>query len=177
MAAIVEIREKNGAGETPTTKTSSTIRFKDADDSNIDLNNPIVRPGAGSVRSYEKALRLYIGVTGPTGSITSPRAFSDGANGFGTGITMLAGAKGTYSQPVNTSSATATTDFFTYTSGSPLALDTTNTGPFSGTSLDIGDYLYMQAQVASTAGPGLTPTETLTIALTKRTNSLGAFAA
>lgn len=164
MAAIVEIREKNGAGETPTTKTSGTIRFKNADDANVDLNDPIVRPGAGSVFSYEKALRLFIGATGPTGSITNPRAFSDGANGFGTGVTMEAGGTGAYVQPVNTDSVLGTVDFFTYTSGSALALDVTNTGPFSGTNLDIADYLYLQAEVASTASPGLTPSETLTLA-------------
>ena len=168
MAAVVEIREKNGAGETPTTKTSSTIRFKNADDANVDLNDPIVRPGAGSVYSYEKALRLYIGATGPTGSITSPRAFSDGANGFGTGVTMEAGVTGTYVQPVNTDSTIADggpiNGFFDYTSGSPLAMNVTNAGPYTGTTLDIADYLYLQAEVANTASPGLTPSETLTIA-------------
>jgi hypothetical protein len=164
MAAVVEIREKNGAGETPTTKTSSTIRFKNADDANVDLNDPIVRPGAGSVYSYEKALRLYIGATGPTGSITSPRAFSDGANGFGTGVTMEAGVTGTYVQPVSTNSAIGTVDLFSYTSGSPRTMDVTNAGPYTGTTLDIADYLYLQAEVANTASPGLTPSETLTIA-------------
>ncbi len=173
MAAVVEIREKNGAGETPTTKTSSTIRFKDADDANIDLNNPIVRPGAGTVFSYEKALRLYIGTPGPTGSITSPRMFSDGTPGFGTGVTMKAGITGTYVQPVNTSSAFAGTDFFSFNSGAPLDIGVTDTPPYSGTNKDIADYLYMQAEVGSGASPGLTPTETLTIA----SNRSGALAA
>ena len=167
MAAIVEIREKNGAGETPTTKTSGTIRFKAADDANVDLNDPIVRPGSGTEYSYEKALRLYIGATGPTGSITSPRAFSDGSNGFGTGVTMEAGGTGTYVNPSTLGQANsprATTDLFSYVSGSPLALDVTNTGPYTGTTQDIADYLYLQADVASTASPGLTPSETLTMA-------------
>lgn len=164
MAAIVEIREKNGAGETPTTKTSGTIRFKAADDANVDLNDPIVRPGSGFTWSYEKALRLYIGGTGPTGSITSPRMFSDTTPGFGTGVTMFAGGTGTYVQPVITDSPRATTDFFSFSSGSPLALDVTNTGPYTGTNTDIADYLYLQADVASTASPGLTPSETLTMA-------------
>jgi hypothetical protein len=162
MAAVVEIVEKNGAGGTPTTKTSSTIRFKNADDANVDLNNPIVRPGAGSVYSYEKVLRLSF-TSGPTGSITSPRAFSDGSNGFGTGVTMKAGGNGAYVQPVNTVSAIATTDLFTYTAGAPLALDINLAGPYTGTG-EKADYLYLQAEVASTASPGLTPTETLTIA-------------
>ena len=166
MAATVDIMEHNGAGAVQTTKTSGTIRFKDADDANVDLNNPIVRPGAGSVFSFEKAMRLRIGGTGPTGSITSPRAFSDGANGFGTGVTMEAGEQdgATYAQPVNTDSSIATVDFFSFTSGSPKALDVTQTGPYSGTNVDIADFLYLQAEVASTSSPGLTPTETLTIA-------------
>lgn len=164
MAATVEIREWNGTSPgTPTTKTSGTIRFKNADDANVDLNNPIVRPGAGSIYSYEKALRLYIGATGPTGSITSPRAFSDGSNGFGTGVTMKAGIVGAYAQPVVTASSIATVDFFSYTSGAPRTMDVTNTGPYTGTTVDIADFLYLQAEVASTASPGLTPSETLTL--------------
>jgi hypothetical protein len=164
MAATVDIREKNTAGEAATTKTSGTIRFKNADDATVDLNDPIVRPGAGSVNSYEKWLRLYIGATGPTGAITSPRAYSDGTNNFGTGVTMNAGVVGTFATPVSTTSAVATTDFFTYTSGSPRTMDVTNTGPYTGTLSDIADYLVMQAVVASTASPGLTSSETLTIA-------------
>jgi len=170
MAATVDIREKNGAGETATTKTSGTIRFKNADDANVDLNNPIVRPGSGSVFSYAKSLRLRIGATGPTGSITNPRAFSDSTNGFGTGVTMKAGTRGTYSNPGTLGAANmdpsvvTATNFFTYTSGSPLDMDVNNPGPFTGTNLDIADYLYLQAEVASTAAPGLTPTETLTLA-------------
>lgn len=165
MAATVDIREFNGTSPgTPTTKTSGTIRFKSADDANVDLNNPIVRPGTGSVYSYEKALRLRIGATGPTGSITSPRAFSDGANGFGTGVTMKAGVTGTYAQPVNTSSSIATVNFFSYTSGSPRTMDVTNAGPYTGTNVDIADFLYLQAEVANTASPGLTSSELLTCA-------------
>jgi len=165
MAANVDIREFNGvAPGTPTTKTSGRIRYKDADDANVDLNNPIVRPGAGSVYSYEKVLRLRIGATGPTGSLTNPRAFGDGANGYGTGITLEAGVNGSYVQPVNTNSAIATVDFFTYNSGSPLALDANNPGPYSGTNVDIADFLYLQSEVASTASPGLTGAETITIA-------------
>ncbi len=170
MAAIVDLREFNGASPgTPTTKTSGTIRFKDADDANVDLINPIVRPGDGSVFSYEKYLRLRIGATGPTGSITSPRAFSDSSDGLCTGVTMEAGQSGAagtpfgYVQPVKTDSAVATTDFFSFTSGAPLALDQDVAGPFSGTNLDIADFLILQVEVASTASPGLTPTETLTL--------------
>jgi hypothetical protein len=170
LAATVEIREKNGAGETPTTKTSRTIRFKNADDANIDLNNPIVRPGAGSVFSYAKCLRLYIGATAPTGSITNPRAYTDGSNGFGTGVTMMCGTRATYSNPGTLGASSmdpgvvSASNLFGYTSGSPLDMDANNAGPFVGNNTDIADYLYLQAAVASNASPGLTPTETLTCA-------------
>jgi hypothetical protein len=166
MAATTYIREFNGvAPGTPTDKTSGTVRFKNADNATVDLNNPIVRPGSGTVYSYEKVLRLRIGATGPTGAITSPRAFSDSANGFGTGVGMGAGGNGTYVQPINTVSSRApqSPGFFSYTSGAPLALDVTNAGPFTGTNVDIADFLYLQASVASTASPGLTPVEVLTI--------------
>lgn len=162
MAATVDIREKNGAGETATVKTSLTVRFKAADDANADLNDPIVRPPSGTAYSYEKYLRLNVSVA-PTGAITSPRAYSDGANNLGTGVSLFAGVVGSYTQPVVTDSATATVDLFTYTSGSPRTMDVTNTGPYSGTG-DIADYLVMQIDVADTASPGLTSAETLTIA-------------
>lgn len=168
MAADVDIREWNGSSgsETATTKTSGTIRFKSADNATVDLNDPIVRPGSGTERSYEKFLRLRIGATGPTGSITYPRAFSDGAKPSPAwdGIDMYAGGIGAYATPANADSSVATTDFFSYTSGSPLDLGVINTGPYSGTNTDIADYLVMQADVVPAAAPGLTVTETLTIA-------------
>ena len=43
MAATVQIVEKNGAGGTQTDKTSGSIRFKNADNSTVDLVNPMVK--------------------------------------------------------------------------------------------------------------------------------------
>ncbi len=37
MAASVQVRELNGAGETGTDKTSGTVRFKKADNATVDL--------------------------------------------------------------------------------------------------------------------------------------------
>lgn len=174
MAADVEIRELNGVSPgTPTVKTSGTIRFKNADDANVDLNDPIVRPGSGTNYSYWKVIRLYIDSPGPTGSITSPRAFSDSTPNFGTDVTMKAGGRAAYLQPANTdissegSWATTPDDFFGFTSGSPLALDVGNPpggGGYTGTTTYIADFLVMQAAVGTGASPGLTPSETLTIA-------------
>lgn len=48
MAATVTILEKNGAGGTTTDKTGGTVRLKKADNSTVDLINPLVKPAAGS---------------------------------------------------------------------------------------------------------------------------------
>ena len=55
MAATVQIVEKNGAGGTTTDKTSGTIRFKNADNSTVDLVNPMVKPGSLRMSSWSSA--------------------------------------------------------------------------------------------------------------------------
>ena len=129
MAATVQIVEKNGAGGTTTDKTSGTIRFKNADNSTVDTGNPMVKPGAGVDYSFEKWLRLN--VTGGTYTeITNVKAYMDGANGLGTGITLYAKAVASYVTPAEATATTGYTDAFTYTSGAPLSL---GAGPFSVT--------------------------------------------
>lgn len=159
MAATVQIIEKNGAGPTTTDKTGGNIRFKKADNSTVDLVNPLVKPGAGSDWSFEKWLRLN--VTGGTYSqITNAKAYSDGSSGLGTGINLWAKAVSTYATPAQATASTGYANFFTYTSGSALSL---GAGPFTGTG-EKGDHLVMVCEVQSTASGGLTPSETLTIA-------------
>lgn len=158
MAATVQIVEKNGAGGTATDKTSGTIRFKNADDATVDLVNPMVKPGAGTDYSYEKWLRLK--VTGGTYTdISNIKAYSDGGNGLGTGVGLYAKAVTAYATPAEATSTSGYTDFFTYTSGSPLDLagdGSTGTG-------EKGDHLVMICTVASTASGGVTASETLTV--------------
>lgn len=159
MAATVQIIEKNGAGGTGTDKTSGTIRFKNADNATVDLNNPMVKPGAGSDFSFEKWLRMN--VTGGTYSqITNVKAYSDGANGLGTGVLLWAKAVTAYSTPAEATSTAGYTNFFTYTSGSPLTL---GAGPYTSTG-EKADHLVMMCEVQSTASGGLTASETLTLA-------------
>lgn len=173
MPATVQIREKNGAGETPTDKTSGTVRFKNADDATVDNNDPLVIPGSGQEYSVEKWLRLHIGGTGPSVEITDLEFYMDGANGFGTGVKLWARAIASYStpgvptegndppqSPVNGTPA-ALTDAFSYTSGSPLSL---GAGPYSSINTDMGDYLILVMEVEPTASQGATPTETATFA-------------
>lgn len=159
MAATVQIIEKNGPGGTPTDKTSGTVRFKNADNATVDLNNPMVKPPSGSDWSWQKWLRLN--VTGGTYTqITSIRAYTDGANGLGTGINLWAKATASYSTPAEETANTGYTNAFSYTSGSPLSL---GAGPFTSTG-EKGDHLQMALEVTSSASGGLTPSETLTLA-------------
>lgn len=158
MAATVQIVEKNGAPGTQTDKTSGTIRFKNADNSTVDTGNPMVKPGAGVDYSFEKWLRLN--VTGGTYTeITNVKAYMDGANGLGTGITLYAKAVASYATPAEATAITGYADAFTYTSGAPLSL---GAGPFSGTG-EKGDHLVMMLTVGTTASGGITPSETLTV--------------
>jgi hypothetical protein len=159
VAATVQIIEKNGAGGTPTDKTSGTIRFKNADNSTVDLVNPMVMPTSGTDFSYEKWLRMN--VTGGTYSqITNVRAYSDGGNGLGTGVGLFAKAVASFATPAEATSTSGYTDFFTYTSGSSLSL---GAGPFTSTG-EKGDHCVMILTVADTASGGLTASETLTMA-------------
>jgi len=157
MAATVQIIEKNGAGGTPTDKTSGQIRFKNADNSTVDTANPMVKPGAGVDYSFEKWLRLN--VTGGTYTeITNIKAYMDGANGLGTGVTLYAKAVASYATPAEATGTAGYTDAFTYTSGSPLSL---GAGPYSSTG-EKGDHLVMMLAVGTTASGGITSSEVLT---------------
>ncbi len=159
MAATVQIIEKNGAGGTPTDKTGGNIRFKNADNSTVDLLNPMVKPVSGSDWSFDKWLRLN--VTGGTYSqITNVRAYTDGANGLGTGINVWGKAVAVYATPTEPTASTGYANMFTYVEGAPLTL---GAGPFTGVG-EKADHLVMAAEVTSSAVGGLTPTETLTIA-------------
>jgi hypothetical protein len=159
MAATVQIIEKTGAGGTPTDKTSGTIRFKNADNATVNTSNPMVKPGSGTDYSFEKWLRFN--VTGGTYTeITNIKAYSDGANGLGTGVGLYAKAVASYATPAEATGTAGYTDFFTYTSGSALSL---GAGPFTSTG-EKGDHLVMMMAVASTASGGVTASETLTVA-------------
>lgn len=159
MAATVQIVEKNGAGGTPTDKTSGSIRFKNADNATVDLVNPMVKPGAGVDYSFEKWLRMNVSA-GTYSQITNVKAYMDGGNGLGTGVTLYAKAVTTFATPAEATATTGYADAFTYTSGSPLSL---GAGPFTSTG-EKGDHLVMMLTVGTTAAGGVTPSETLTVA-------------
>jgi hypothetical protein len=157
MAATVKIVEKNGAGGTQTDKTSGTIRFKNADNATVDTSNRMVVPGSGSDYSYEKWLRFQVDVA-PSVDLQNLKFYTDGSNGFGTGINLYAKAVTTYATPAEATATAGYADAFTYTSAAPLSL---GAGPFTSTG-EKGDHCVMMLKVDSTAAPGLLSTETLT---------------
>lgn len=159
MAATVTLVEKNTAGGTNTDKTSGTVRFKKADNSTVDLVNPMVKPTSGSDWSFQKWLRINI--TGGTYTqISNARAYTDGSSGMGTGVNLWGKSVSSFSTPALETASTGYANMFTYTSGSPISL---GAGPFTGTG-EKGDHLVMAVEVTSAASGGLTPSETLTVA-------------
>ena len=157
MAATVQIVEKNGAGATQTDKTSGNIRFKNADNTTVDTSNPMVKPGAGVDYSFEKWLRLYVS-GGTYIEITNIKAYMDGGNGLGTGVTLYAKAVASYATPAEATGTAGYADAFTYTSGAPLTL---GAGPYTSTG-EKADHMVMMLTVGTSVSGGITPSETLT---------------
>ena len=164
MAATIEIHEMSALAA-GADKTSGTVRFKDADNNTVDANDPLVVPGAGSIYSYTKKLRPYMEVA-PDTQVNNLRWYSDGANGFGTGVGVNAKNIGTTWAANFKTQQSGGSDLFGYTSGSPLDGDGVDTGPFVPADDDsyIGDLIEFQMSVASTASHGSLSAETLTLA-------------
>lgn len=164
MAATIQIHELTTDADTGTDKTSGTVRFKNANNTTVDSNDPMVIPESGSDHSYTKKLRAYMEAP-PDTSISNMRWYSDGANGFGTGVTCTYVNLGTTFGTQNESDHSGT-DLFSATSGSPIDGDGTDTGPFVPADDDtyIGDIIELQLHVASTASSGTLTAETLTLA-------------
>ena len=162
MVATVIINEKNGVGEVATPKTDGIIRFKNADDATVDSNNPMVIPGAGSDFSFDKWLRMEVTVA-PDTQIENLTAYSDGSNGFGTGVLAWYKLAGTFVTPTEPVASAGYADFFATTNLLPADMDAINTGPFVGTG-EVGDYMQLMLEVASTATQGALSSETITMA-------------
>ncbi len=156
MAASVQIQELTGAGA-GVDKTSGTVRFKSVVSTAVDTSNAITIPTSGTTYSYLKNLQFNF-QTGPATNIQNLRAYSAGVN-FGTGVTLNYDTTNAFATPFNTQ--LTGTDFFSKTSGSPIALDTTNAGPFTGTGYK-GDVLRLQLAVVNTASAGLLSAKTAT---------------
>lgn len=164
MAATIQIHEMS-ALDAGTNKTSGTVRFKDADNATVDASNPLVLPSEGSVYSYTKKLRPYMEAP-PSVNVQNLRWYTDGNNGFGTGVTVTVKNLGVTWGANYKTAMSGGADLFGKTSGSPLDGDATDAGPFvpADDNSYIGDLIELQMALASTGSQGATPTETLTLA-------------
>ena len=157
MPASVEIYEMAGAS-VGTDKTSSTVRFKSADEVAIDYNNRLRVPVAGNTSySYTKQLRFHISVV-PSVDIQNLKAYTDGINDFGTGKNVQYDVLDNFI--TNTNANIAGTDLFLKDINSMIDL---GAGPYSGVGF-IGKFLRMQMVLSSDALPGILNAEQLTFA-------------
>lgn len=185
MVATVAVFVETGPNATPV-ETDTTalgppnIRFKTADDSTIDANNPIPIPASGTKRSFWKHIFLKA-TAGPFTQIDNVKFFTDGT-GFGTGITVFVGDETPIKTSVSTAgydqatgmvgddgdeltthtNITAKTDAFTFTSGTPKSVTIGEAGAIIDAVNETTNYVIGQMDVASTAGPGDLPNETWT---------------
>ena len=188
MVAVMDVYfDFGGTDGSPATEQDTDalgpprMRFKTADNATIDTNDPVPIPDAGTKYSYWKQIYLYCG-TAPSTKVDNVKLYSDGA-GFGTGITLKVGSQ----FPVKTNALntgyevatgtpgdtgdemvaahaglTGSVDMFTKTSGSPLAVSINEAGSIIDAIGETTNYVVLQMEVLSTAGPGDKADETLT---------------
>jgi len=166
MSAVIKIFEMS-ASLSGTDKTSSTARFKLADNALANVSDPLTIPSSGVVVSYSKQVRVYC-ATAPSIYIDNLLAYSDGTNSFGAGISVTAS---NYSASCGNphvfvanhrSTLTASYNLFGMVAGTPIDLDAIHTASVNATGF-CGDILVMHMIVDNTAAPGASGTETLTI--------------
>lgn len=173
MAATVTIRRWTGTTGSPTKSdiTSINTRANAADaHTTADTTNSILIPSSGSNYSFWVATRLSVdAITG--GTVNNVKWYTDGANGFGTGVTCVGNDATSYVQATGTTGTTGDqmttsnyatlsgtpTDVFANTSGSPKSITGTTT-----TTGDLGSFFVYQIVVGTTAASGATSAETFT---------------
>ncbi len=161
MAATVSVQQAYGAG--PSNTTITNLRFNTDDTANPGTTNPMVKPAAGTNRSFFKTVYLNAD-TSPTGTINNVKLYSDGTIGW-TGCTLYVGSTGSYTQASGTAGTTgddssvATASIANFTSGAPKSLTGTISNPSTG---KITDYVVMQVDLTTSATAGTLSAETLT---------------
>ncbi len=162
-AATVSVKQATGAG--PTTTTVTNVRFNTDDTVNPGTVNPMVKPSAGTNRSFTKTVFLNADST-PSGTINNVLLYCDGTIGW-TGCTLFVGASGTYTQATGTDGVTgndsslATANIERYSSvASAKAISGSITNPSTGR---ITDYIAMQTDLSTSAVAGTLSAETISL--------------
>ena len=161
MAATVSVKQSTGAG--PSNTTITNLRFNTDDTANPGTTNPMVKPAAGTNRSFWKTVYLNADDS-PAGTIDNVKFYSDGTISW-TGATVYVGTTGTYTQATGTDgtsgddSAVATADVTDFTSGATKSVTGSIDNPSTG---KITDYVVMQVDLTTSAVAGTFATETMT---------------
>jgi len=173
-----------GADNAPGTEVNTdplgapNIRFKYADDQNIDVNDPIPIPTAGTNRSRWKSTYLVC-TTAPDTQVDNVKVYTDTGD-FGTGITVQVGDQFPLkSDVVNTgydvsdtadeavtghTDITTQSDLFSFSVGSPMnGPSISEAGSIINAINETTNYFVMGMDVISTASPGDKTDETITI--------------
>lgn len=186
--ATILLKRVTGASGSQTLNdiTSALTYLNTADVVSDGTAHPTRIPAAGTNYSYWASICMVCSVAPPTG-INNIGVYSDGSNTLGTGVGMnvstVAGTNGStttnYTQASGSTGVTGLemganyghsistpTNFFSYTSASVLSLPGTfTTGVDTAANSAAGrfaDWLIEQLTVGTTAGIGLTGTETVT---------------
>ena len=160
MPATVQIYELT-ASKAGTDKTSGTVRFKMADDQTVDTNDRMQVPSSGTNYSFTKQLRLYV-ATAPSVDLQTLEAYSDGANGFGTGVGAQYDTLLGTSFAANATTNISGTDLFTRGPATRIDMDAgLASTAFVGVGFK-GLILRTQLSVASLASAGTLSAENLT---------------
>ena len=192
MAATMSIRfDFGGADTAPGTNQDvdalgpPRIRFKLADDANIDENNRMVIPGGGLGPYLSSWKHIYPYCDDADGhTINNLHFYTDGASGLGTGVGVKvglqfpvknsgssAGYQVTHAAVGNTvadmvgghTDIAASASIFGYTVGAgALAVSISEAGGVINAAGETTNYTVWQLSVADTAGAGQTASETFT---------------
>lgn len=155
-----------GVSDTGSLGATPHLRLKTADNSTVDLVDPIVVPAAGTNNSFDKWTTLWAGL-GPTGSVSNVRFFTDSSyynlassGGVATGDLYVLNKPG---YTIGSTTSIAGSSSANYTSGAPLTLP--GQIPSGAAPLASGSLQKIQQQLAvkSTAVAGLTGTATITL--------------
>lgn len=166
MAATVKVYEYWAAAPSAAAVSSAGARFCTSDTNDPGVLYPMVRPSDGSTNhSYEKHFALYA-ETSAAGGINNIKWYTDGTTGATwTGLSMFVGTTSAYTQTSGTEGVTgndsliATSAAFAYTSGAQMSVGGSIA---SGATGKISDYVVLQMDITSAAGPGTIAAETIT---------------
>lgn len=153
-----------------------TLKFKNADNATIDTNDPLTIPAASTIYSYSKFVFLKCDAA-DSHTMNNVKLYADGTNSLGTGVdlkvglqfpTKNSGATTGYelannaNEMVDETALTSSASVFDYTSVAGLTVSISEAGNVINANSETTNYVVLQMNVASTASPGATATETLT---------------